>query len=146
MGNLSLMFHIMSLVLLVAMILWVLRLQTMVKVWRDWAVRSGERRVVVGEPIRVLRQFACAIGADFDSELPVDSVAPVRLRLDSCFDLHRQGCIEGLHVENKGGPSVCFVLRHEPSTIGLDIQTIVDEIGGRMTVRLIRSSALAGGQ
>lgn len=40
MGNLSLVFHVMSLFLLAALVLWVLRLQTMLKVWRDWAVRG----------------------------------------------------------------------------------------------------------
>lgn len=146
MGNLSLVFHLMSLALLAIMILWVLRLQTMLKVWREWAVRGGDRRVVVGEPVRVLRQFACAIGADFASDVSVNAIAPARVRLDSCFDLHRQAGIESLLVENNGSPSVCFVLRLEPGTIDFDIQSIVRELGGSLTVKLSRSSTSVGGQ
>lgn len=146
MGNLSLVFHLVSLVLLVLLVLWVLRLQTMLKVWRDWAVAGLDRRVVVGEPVRVLRQFACAIGADFNSDIPVNSIAPVRLKLESCFALHRKAGIDRLLVENNGGPSVCFVLRREPGTIEFDIQSIVRELGGSLTVKLGRSSDSVGGQ
>ena len=146
MGNLSLVFHVTSLFLLAALVLWVLRLQTMLKVWRDWAVRGDDRRIVVGEPIRVLRQFSCAIGANFASDISVDSLAPARVRLEGCFELHSKACIESILVENNGGPGVCFVLRREPGTMDLDIQTIVHELGGSLTVRLTRSSASAEGQ
>lgn len=134
MGNLSLVFHLASLVVLIGLALWALRLQIHLRVWREWNARHGSGKVLVGEPLRVLRQFATAIGAGFESDFPVNAFGVVRLSLDSCFELHRTGRIDRIVVSKEEIPRVDFVLGYEPSTMSVDLDKLKRELGGAFAI------------
>ncbi len=134
-GNLSVVFHFASLVVLLALAILVLRLQVMVKLWRDWGGPQSDNRILVGEPLRALRQFACAIGAEFDSEIRLDFFDPAKIKLQACFELHRRAFVEGVEVKGGEKPCVFFILRHEPSTISEINQKLLDELGGAVAVQ-----------
>lgn len=139
MGSLSLFFHLMSLIVLIALCGWVVYLLAALKAWRDWHSPVAERRIIVGEPIRVLRNFTRALGAGFESDIPLKAVQPARLKLETCFTLHRLGFIERVIVKNGLPPRVCFVLRHNPGTIGVDPNSIVQDLGGALRVEFTAS-------
>lgn len=136
MGNLSLVFHVASLVVLVGLTIWVLRLQVMLKLWRDWGSPVSKHKVTVGEPLRVLRQFACAIGATFDSKVSPGALPPCRVRLTDLFNLHRQAFIDRIEVDGGDQPCVCFVLESEPSTIEADADNLSRALGGTLRVEI----------
>lgn len=139
MGNLSAVFHFASLAALLALVAVILQLQVKLELWRLWGAAASQPRVTVGEPIRVLRQFAGAVGADFDSELSIDFLPPTKTRLDGCFELHRHAFIEAIEVVAGESPCVFFILRHEPSTISEIIQRLVNELGGAVTIQFKKS-------
>jgi hypothetical protein len=139
MGNISLFFHLMSLIVFMALCWWIVHLSAALKVWREWHSPAVERRVIVGEPIRVMRAFARAVGSGFESEVASKSILPTRLRLEACFALHRVGFIERVIVKNGSPPRVCFVLRHKPGTIGVDPNSIMQDLGGALVVEFTAS-------
>ncbi len=139
MGNLSTVFHFASLAGLLVLVTLVLRLQVKLKLWRQWGGAASQPRVTVGEPIRVLRQFAGAVGADFESELPFDFLPPTKTKLDGCFELHRHAFIEAITVAAGESPCVFFILRSEPSTIGEMIQRLISELGGGVRIQFKKS-------
>ena len=140
MGNLSLAFHVASLGVLLALAYGILRLQAQLKLWRDWGCPSASSRVHVGEPARVLRQFANAVGAEFYADLPLNALPPKRMGLSACFDLHRQGFVEMVSVTNRDAPCVCFVLSREPGTMNVDLEKLRMELGGSLMVELRHST------
>jgi hypothetical protein len=139
MGNISMGFHFGSLLVLIVLIVWVLRLQVMLKVWRDWGSANSDRRIIVGEPLRVLRQFAAALDVEFVSDVPMDSIPPARIKLESCFELHRRGGIEAIEIERGEKPCVNFILRHEPSTMEVTTEKLMNELGGAVAVQFRKS-------
>jgi hypothetical protein len=131
--------YLMSLIVFLALCGWVVYLSAALKTWRDWHSPAAERRITVGEPIRVLRAFARAVGADFESDIPSKALQPARLKLELCFALHRVGFIERVIVQNGSPPRVCFVLRHKPGTIGVDPNSIIEDLGGALVVEFSAS-------
>jgi hypothetical protein len=136
MGDLSIVFHVLSLLVLIGLVMWGLRLQMIVKTWRDWVSPESLQRCSVAEPVRILRVFACAIGAGFDSEIPVNSLPPVKIKLLSLFELHRQRGIAEITVSKGQPPVVCFILRQETGTMSTDLSQISHELGGSLRVEL----------
>ena len=136
MGHLSDVFHVVSLLGLVALIVLVLRLQMIIKTWRDWASPAASRRVVVAEPLRILRVFACAIGASFDTDVPIDALPPCKIILSGLFEIHRQRGITGISVKIGEPPVVGFILEQETSTMTTDLSRISRELGGSLRVEL----------
>lgn len=86
----------------------------------------------MGEPIRVLKGFAAAIGAEFESEVKMNAYPPARLSLNAAFDLHKSGLIERIIIKKSPRLCVCFVLRHKPGTIGFDSATLNRELGAEL--------------
>jgi hypothetical protein len=146
MGNISLFFHLMSLIVFIALCWWIVHLSAALKAWRDWHSPVAERRIIVGEPIRVMRAFARAVGAGFESEIASKSIQPKRLKLEECFALHRLGFIERVIVKNGSPPCVCFVLRHKPGTIGVDPNSIIEDLGGALVVEFSASELISKSQ
>ena len=146
MGDISLFFHLMSLIVFLALCGWVVYLSAALKSWRDWHSPGAERRIAVGEPIRVLRAFARAVGAGFESDIPSKALQPTRLKLELCFALHRVGFIERVIVKNGSPPCVCFVLRHKPGTIGVDPNSIIEDLGGALVVEFSASELISKSQ
>lgn len=132
MGNLGLVFHVASLVVFFVLGVWIAKQANMLKLWRDWGSCDSSARILVGEPVRVLRGFAAAISADFRTELGVNALSPKRLSLRSLFDLHRVAGIERIIIKKADHLSVCFVLRHKPGTIGFDSATLSQELGAEL--------------
>jgi hypothetical protein len=132
MGNLALIFHVASLLGFIGLGLWVVYQSKLLRTWRDWNTPEASRRILVGRPVCVLRDFARAIGADFETEL-ADSALPVgRLSLLSAFELHKSGFVERISVKKASTPCVCFVLRHKPSTMVVDVDTMSRELGAQL--------------
>ena len=132
MGNLSLIFHVASLVVLMALGVWIVRQSRSLSLWRDWCSADSHQRIKVGEPVRVLRGFAAAIGAGFEAEVKADAFPPARISLNSAFSLHKVGFIERIIVKKSPHLCVCFVLRHKPGTIGFDSATLSRELGAEL--------------
>jgi hypothetical protein len=146
MGNLSLVFHVFSLIVLMALALWGSRLQILLGVWREWNGQHADAKVIVGEPIRILRQFAAAIGARFESDVPIKALSVARLSLDGCFDLHRGGRIEKIVITKAEKISVNFVLVNEPSTMAVDLNKLKLELGGGCTVAIEKTKETHSGK
>jgi hypothetical protein len=134
MGQLSIVFHIASLFGLIGLILWVLRLQLIVKTWRYWSLPVTMRGVFVAEPVRALRVFACAVGAEFEAEVAVNALPPQKITLSRLFDLHRLGGITRITVTTGEPPVVSFHLQAETGTMESDFNRIAQELGGAMRV------------
>lgn len=132
MGNLALIFHIASLVGFIGLGLWIVYQSKLLKTWRDWNTPEASRRILVGRPVRVLRDFARAIGADFESEIADDALPASRLSLLTTFELHRAGFVERIAVKKASTPCVCFVLRHKPDTMMVDVDAISRELGAQL--------------
>jgi hypothetical protein len=131
-GNLSLVFHVASLVVFLALGAWILIQARSLMLWRDWGSYGSHLRIHVGEPIRVLRRFAAAIGADFETQVGLNAFPPSRLSLKSAFELHRLGFIERIIIKKSPKLCVCFVLRHKPGTIGFDSATLSRDLGAEL--------------
>jgi len=132
MGNLALVFHVASLVGFVGLGLWIVHQAKLLKTWRDWNSPEASRRILVGRPVRVLRDFASAIGAEFESEIEYDALPARRLSLLNAFELHKAGFVERIAVKNASTPCVCFVLRHKPSTMVVDVDAMSRELGAEL--------------
>jgi hypothetical protein len=132
MGNLSLIFHVASLVVFLVLGAWVVKQARSLTLWRQWCSQGSNQRIVVGEPVRVLKSFAAAIGAGFESEVKVNAYPPARLSLNAAFDLHKASFIERIIVKKSPRLCVCFVLRHKPGTIGFDSATLNRELGAEL--------------
>lgn len=132
MGNLSLVFHVASLVVSMALGAWIVSQARSLTLWREWGSYGSHLRIHVGEPIRVLRRFAAAIGAEFETQIGPNAFPPVRLSLKSAFDLHRLAFIERIIIKKSSSLCVCFVLRHKPGTIGFDSATLSRELGAEL--------------
>ena len=137
MGNLSLIFHLTSLVLFGFLSFLIMGQSVRLKTWRDWNVPDAAQRVLVGEPVRVLRTFAKAVGADFETEIAENYIPAVRLSLKSLFEVHRRGLITRITVKKAPQPCVCFVLGHKPGTIGVDHAVISRDLGDRLGVEFV---------
>jgi hypothetical protein len=132
MGNLSLVFHVTSFVVFVVLGLIIIRHSKSLKLWREWGSFGSDARILVGEPVRVLRSFARAIDAEFDSEVRLNAFPPARLRLEAAFLLHKSCFIERVKIKNSPKLSVCFVLRHKPGTIGDNFASLSQELGAEL--------------
>jgi hypothetical protein len=133
-GDLSLVFHVFSLVAFAALTYRLLQLRAVLKLWRDWNTGGLERKVTVGEPIRVLRQFSDAVGADFESSAPLNALAVSKVKLDGCFKLHKDAGIKKICVTKAEKCRVDFVLVREPSIIPSELDKISLELGGAIEV------------
>ena len=138
MGDLSLPFHVFSLLVFIILGYFWLRVRADLKLWRDWNSGALGQRVVVGEPLRVLKRFAGAIGADFSSELPDHFIPVSRVRLDSCFNLHRTQKILKIMIKNAERCRVDFVLDHGEGILGDDLAKIKLELGGKVDVAVMK--------
>jgi hypothetical protein len=136
MGELSLGFHLLSLFVLVGLVLWVLRLQVMIKTWREWSLPQASARIVVAEPLRAIRQFACSIGCGFETEVPARALPPVKISMRGLFDIHRQFGIRAIKVSSGTPVEVCFVLSQEPGTIAEALPALTRELGGNMRLTI----------
>lgn len=134
MGNLALVFHVASLLGFIGLGLWIVYQSKLLKTWRDWNTPDASRRVLVGRPIRVLRDFARAIGAEFESEISVDALPAGRLSLLRAFELHKSMFVERITVKNAGAPCVCFVLRHKTGTMEVDVDAMSRELGAKLLI------------
>ncbi len=134
MGDLSLVFHVFSLLAFMVFGFVVLRLLSDLRLWREWNTGSQGQRINVGPPIRMLRRFASAIDADFESELGDDALPIGKLRLHSCFALHKSGGIKKILVTKREITRVDFVLVREPSIMPIDLEQITHELGGGIEV------------
>lgn len=136
MGNLSLVFHVFSFIVLFALSIVVFRQATMLRLWRDWNRPSVDVRVTVGEPLRILRLFSAAIGARFECDVPLGSLPVAKVSLTACFDLHRKGRLLAIEIEKRENIWINFVLAHEPDTIAVDLDSLKRELGGHCRVAL----------
>lgn len=134
MGDLSSFFHVFSLLAFISLSFVVLKLKAELKIWRDWNSGAGSDKVTVGTPIRVLRRFAAAIGAGFESEVADNSLSFRQLRLDACFNLHRTVGIRKILVTKPERARVDFVLVREASIMPVDLDQIRRELGDGIDV------------
>ncbi len=134
MGDLSLVFHVFSLVAFAALTYKLLQLQTVLKLWRDWNTGGSERKVTVGEPLRVLHQLSAAVGAEFESSVPLNALAVCKVKLDGCFKLHKDAGIKKISVTKAEKYRVDFVLVRELSIIPSELDQISLELGGAIEV------------
>lgn len=136
-GDLSLFFHVLSLVSFIALGAALLRVQSQLKLWRDWNSGVAGSKVTVGEPLRLLRRFSGAIGADFETSA-TDSALPIRkVRLEGCFKLHQTAGISKIRVTKAEKYRVDFVLVREPSIMPIDLNQLSHELGGGIEVAIL---------
>lgn len=136
MGDLSLIFHVFSLIAFAVLAYLLLKSKSDLNTWRAWNSGSLVGKVTVGEPMRVLRRFASAIGAGFESSMPDSALAVAKLRLDGCFKLHRIGKITKIQVTKAEKCRVVFVLVGEPSIMPEELNQLSHELGGGIEVAI----------
>ena len=134
MGDMSLVFHVFSLLAVSVLIYKLLIVQADLKAWREWNTAESQLKVTVGEPLRVLRRFASAVGADFESSVADNALPVAKLRLDVCFKLHKDAGIKKIRVTKTEKCRVDFVLVREPSIIPSELDKISLELGGGIDV------------
>ena len=135
MASLGLIFHLASVLVFAALGLWIALQARSLKLWRDWNSPDGSGRVLVGEPIRVLRGLSGALGADFESEVRDNHCPPTRISLRSAFELHRSAHIERILVKKAPKVRVCFFLRHKPDIMAFDSATLSRELGVELEIK-----------
>jgi hypothetical protein len=134
MGNLALVFHVASLLGFIALGLRIAYQAKLLKTWRDWNTPDASRRILVGRPVCVLRDFASAIGAEFESEIADNAMPNRRLSLVTAFELHKSAGVEKVTVKKASTPCVCFVLGRKTGTIDVDVDAVGREIGAQLVL------------
>lgn len=134
MGELSLVFHLASLLVVCGLIYWVLREQKSLGVWRRWCSADAGTRIEVAEVLRALKSFSKAVGAEFNSECALNQLPPARIQLIGLFKLHQQSSILAISIENQSPPCVRFDLKREPSTMIEVKDQIVNELGNSIGI------------
>lgn len=135
MASLGLIFHVASLLVFVALGIWIANQARSLKLWRDWNTPDAESRIVVGEPVRVLRRLAGALDAAFESDVGDGHCPPTRISLQSAFELHKLAHIERISVKKAPQVRVCFFLRRKPDIMTVDSATLSRELGVELVIQ-----------
>ena len=133
--SLSMAFHIASALVLIAMFLLLAQYRRWLMLFRRWAQPSSAG-IIVGEPMRVLRDFASALDIPCVGGAVRDAV-PARVSLAAVFQLHSSYGIHEIEFLSSEGPAVTFVLSRSSATIEEDQRSVEQAFSNRLRVSII---------
>lgn len=133
--SLSAAFHVGSALLLVFLFVRLAQYRRWLRFFRRWT-NPHAAGIVVGEPFRVLNDFAKALDITCEGAIPKNEV-PVRISLASLFRLHLECGIQEIRFTAANNQGVSFVLDRSSATIEEDQRAIELSFANTLQVKLL---------
>lgn len=132
--SLSVAFHIVSALVLIAMFVRLAQYHRRLSLVRRWSDPQSAG-IIVGEPLRIIADFAVALDIPFSGG-GSSNATPARISLAPVFKLHAEHGIQEIQVSASDGPAVSFVLRRSSATIEEDQRSVERAFSNRLRVSI----------